>query len=396
VTTAERGGAGSPGRRRRIYLDHAATTPVDPRVLQEMLPYFVERFGNPSSREHAHGWEAEEAVEIARGRVAALFSVEARDVIFTSGATEANNLALKGVCAQAGRRGHLIVSGIEHSSVLQPALSLEREGLEVTRIPPDRHGVVDPERIGESLREDTLLVSVVHGNNETGVIQDLPAIARRCRAAGVLFHSDATQTAGKVPYPPLDDGPAADLTTLSGHKLHGPKGAGALVIRGRARRARLRPLLEGGGQEHGVRSGTLNVPAIVGFGMACQIAGAGLPEERARLGSLRDRFEAGVRQAIGDLVVHGDGADRAPHVSNLHVPGVEVDALMHRLHGVALASGSACSSGRLEPSHVLLAMGCPPEEARNSLRCSVGRFTTAEEVDSVIEMLIDAVRVLRP
>ena len=378
-----------------IYMDNAATTRVDPRVVAAMLPVFTESYGNAASRHHAYGWEAEELVEIARGEVAGLLGCEPRELVFTSGATEADNLALKGVAqAHVAKGKHLVTTAIEHPAVLDTARALERDGWEITRLRVDANGRVDPEDVGRALREDTVLVSVIHGNNETGVLQDLAAISAVCRARGVLFHTDATQSFGKVST--RVDELGCDLLSLSGHKIHGPKGVGALYVSRRSPRVRLRPLQDGGGHEGGRRAGTANVPAIVGLGRAAGIAREVLSEEGARLTALVLRLERGLRDAIPEgLLWNSPAGGRLPHILNFSVTGVPGEALLLALRGVAVSSGSACASASLEPSHVLLALGRRPEEARAALRFSVGRFNTEAEVDTVVEEIRRVVEGLR-
>ena len=375
-----------------IYLDCNATTPVDARVLEAMLPYFTERYGNASSKGHAYGWAAEEAVEQAREQVAALIGAEAREVVFTSGATESINLALKGVAEAYVRKGrHVVTVETEHKATLDACRTLERQGNRVTYLPVDENGLVRPADVEAALTDETILVSVMWANNETGVIQPIEEIADVVRARGILFMTDATQAAGKIPISTEH----ADLLVLSAHKFYGPKGVGALYLsRGRPR-VRLLPLVDGGGQENGLRGGTLNVPGIVGMGAAAALAGDGLGAERARLEPLRDRFEADVRAALPEVRVNGEGAPRLPQTSNLSFPSVRVNNLVAALRDLALSTGSACSSGSGKPSHVLQAMGLSDAIAQSTLRFSLGRFTTAEEIDHATELVIAAVRRLR-
>jgi len=378
----------------RIYFDHAATTPVDPRVRDAMLPYLEASFGNPDSRSHAYGWEAEEAVAQARERVAALLGAQPDEVVFTSGATEANNFALRGLLRGLGARsGHLVISAIEHSALLAPARSLAREGFELTEVPPDTEGRIDPAAVAGALRPDTRLVSIILANNETGVRQDLASIGEACAARGVFLHTDATQAAGKVPIDVRALG--VHLLSCSAHKMHGPKGAGALYARRRTPRVPLAPLIEGGGQERGLRSGTLNVPGIVGFGAACAIAAREMEADAVRVAALRERLETGLLATAPGCWVNGARAPRLPGIANLTFPGLSADALLLGLRNVACSAGSACASARLEPSHVLLAQGLAPEEARSSLRFSLGRTNTAAEVETVIEEVGRTVRDLR-
>lgn len=380
-----------------IYMDNAATTRLDPLVLEAMLPYFTERYGNAASRVHRFGWEAEEAAEIARGQIAAAIGAEAREIVVTSGATESDNLALKGVMAAYRSRGrHLVTTAIEHPAILDTAKALAADGCEVTLLPVDGEGRVDPEAVAGAIRSDTVLVSIIHANNETGVLQDLPAIAQVCRARGVIFHTDATQSLGKIP---LDvNALRCDLLSISAHKIYGPKGVGALYVRRRDPRVRLIAQMDGGGHERGLRSGTLNVPGLVGFGKACQLAVARLGEDPPRIAALRDRLEAALLERLEGVVRNTPPRERAPHVLNLSFRSLEGEALLLGLRTVALSSGSACASASLEPSHVLLALGRSPAEARSALRFSLGRFNTAEEVETVIEevcRLVEELRALR-
>jgi cysteine desulfurase len=377
-----------------IYLDHHATTPVDPRVLEAMLPYFERDFGNAASRTHAWGWRAEAAVDVARERIAAALGArDPREIIFTSGATESNNLALLGV-ARAGRaRGdHVVTTAIEHSSVLEPCEALEREGFSATRLPVDRDGRVDPGAVAAAITDRTLLVSVGWANGEIGTVQPIAAIAEACRARGVLLHSDAAQAVGKVP---LDVAAGVDLLSISAHKLYGPKGVGALWIRSGRPRVRIEPLLFGGGHENGLRPGTLPVPLIVGFGRAVEIAAAARASEAARLLALRERLLAGLCEALPGITVHGHLHERLPGNLNLAFAGIEADALLVALRDVALSTGSACSSAHPEPSHVLVALGLPEASVRASVRIGLGRGTTVAEVDAAAAAIVAAVRGLR-
>ena len=375
-----------------IYLDYNATTPVDGRVLEVMLPYFTERYGNASSKGHAYGWVAEEAVEQAREQVAALIEAEAREVVFTSGATESINLALKGIAEAYRRKGrHLVTVQTEHKATLDACRALERQGCEVTYLPVDEDGLVRLADVEAALTEETVLVSVMWANNETGVIQPIEAIADVVRARGVLFMTDATQAAGKVPISTAH----ADLLVLSAHKCYGPKGTGAFYRSRRRPRVRLMPLVDGGGQEDGLRGGTLNVPGIVGMGAAAVLAQDGLEAEAARLQTLRDRFEAAVQAALPDVRVNGEGASRLPQTSNLTFPDVQANHLIAALRDLALSTGSACSSGSGKPSHVLKAMGLSDALAQSTLRFSLGRFTTDEEMAYATEHVIAAAKNLQ-
>lgn len=376
-----------------IYMDHHATTPVDPRVLERMLPYFTEHFGNPASRSHGFGWRAEEAVEAARSRVAALLGATAQEIVFTSGATEANNLALMGVMeAYASKGNHLITQVTEHKAVLDVCQGLERRGVRVTYLPVDGAGRVDPQAVADAITPKTVLVSLMHVNNEVGTVQPLAAVGALCRARGVLLHSDVAQSVGKLPVDVQAD--CVDLASLSAHKLYGPKGVGALFVRRRDPRVQLVAQQLGGGHERNMRSGTLNVPGIVGLGEACRLALAEGAEESARLAALRDAL-AGKLLAVDGVTRNGD-AQRC-HPGNLHLSfaGVEGDGLLLSLRDVAVSSGSACTSVTLEPSYVLRAMKVPDELARASIRFGVGRHNTAEEIDHVAALVQEKLDKLR-
>jgi cysteine desulfurase len=377
-----------------IYMDNAATTPVDPRVVEGMLPYFGHRFGNAASHAHAYGWEAEEAVEIARGEIARLITVNTREIVFTSGATESNNLAIKGVFGAYGAKGnHIVTTSIEHKAVLDVCRALERRGAEVTVLPVDRGGLVDPEAVRRAIRPSTILVSVMHANNEIGVIQDLAAIGRICKETGVIFHTDAAQSIGKIPFDAQTFG--VDLVSMSAHKLYAPKGVGALYVRRKNPRVVLEAQMDGGGHERGLRSGTLNVPGIVGFGIACEIARAEMPTEGERLRALRDRLLDRIVSRLDDVTLNGDLDRRLPGNLNLSFAYVEGESLMVSLKGVAVSSGSACTSASLEPSHVLKAIGVSEELAHTSIRFSLGRFNTESEVDLVADRVVEVVQQLR-
>ena len=377
-----------------IYMDNAATTRLDPLVLEAMLPYFTERYGNAASRVHRYGWEAEEAAEIARGQIASALGADPREIVVTSGATESDNLALKGVMAAYRTQGrHLITTAIEHPAILDTAKALASDGCEVTILPVDAEGRVEPDAVARAIRSDTVLVSIIHTNNETGVLQDVPAIAEVCRARGVLVHTDATQSLGKIP---LDvNALRCDLLSVSAHKIYGPKGVGALYVRRRDPRVRLVAQMDGGGHERGVRSGTLNVPGLVGFGKACELGMERLGEDVPRIEAMRDRLESELLERLEGVVRNTPPSGRAPHVLNLSFRALEGEALLLGLRTVALSSGSACASASLEPSHVLLALGRSPAEARSALRFSLGRFNTAEEVEIVIEEACRVVEELR-
>ena len=378
---------------RPIYLDYNATTPVDDRVLDAMLPFFRDHFGNASS-EHAYGWAADEAVKQARERTARVIGATPRTMVFTSGATESVSLAIRGAGDVYGGRRHRIVTvQTEHRAVLATCEAMEREGYETTYLPVDRDGLVDLGALEAALDEGTMLVSVMWANNETGVVQPIREIADLAHAAGAVMMSDATQAVGKLPISVNHDG--VDLLALSGHKLYGPKGVGALYVRQRGPRVRLEPQVTGGGQENGLRGGTLNVPGIVGLGMAAHVARREQEEDAERMEALRDRFEAAVLDALPGTVANGAGAPRLPNTSSLRFEGVRSDRLLPVLHGVAAATGSACSSSHDRPSHVLTAMGLTPEQARATVRFSLGRPTTEAEVDDAAERVAEAVHTVR-
>lgn len=388
--------APAPQRAALIYLDNQATTPLDPRVRAAMAPYEDARFGNAASRQHAFGWEAAAAVKQARAAVAALIKASPGEIVFTSGATESNNLALKGVAEAYAERGrHLVTCATEHPSVLDPLAALARRGWEVTVLGVDGEGRLDLAALAAALRPDTVLVSLMAANNEIGLLHPIAEIGALTRARGVLLHVDAAQAAGKIP---LDvDAMGIDLLSLSAHKLYGPKGVGALYLRRREPRVRLEPQLHGGGHEKGLRSGTLNVPGIVGFGAAAAIAAAEMATEAARLASLRDALLAGLRAGLDGVQLDLNGA-REPRLAgnlNLSVAGVDADGLLMRLRGIALSSASACSTATESPSHVLAAMGLDPARVAGALRFSLGRFTTGEEIAATITAVTTAVRELR-
>ena len=380
-------------RGRPIYLDNQATTPLDPRVLDAMMPYFTEKFGNPHSVSHLYGFEAAEGVEMAREQVAALIGAEPREIVFTSGATESNNLAIRGAAAFHGQRRRHVVSALtEHKCVLESVHQLELEGFRVTWLPVDRTGHINLEQLAAAISDDTLLVSIMAVNNEIGTIEALAEIGALCRAKGAYFHTDAAQAYGKIP---LDvNAMKIDLMSISGHKIYGPKGIGALYIRRRPR-VRLAPLIVGGGQERGHRSGTLPTPLCVGLGKAAELAGQDMAAETARLKSLRDRLRDGILSRLADVQVNGDPEHGLAGNLNLSFAGVDGAALMAALKGVALSSGSACTSAEIEPSHVLRAIGLSDEAARASLRFGLGRFNTGAEIDQVIELTVAAVTELR-
>lgn len=376
-----------------IYMDHHATTPVDPEVVAAMLPYFTEKFGNAASINHAYGWQARDAVEAAREQVASLLSASPRSILFTSGATEANNLALKGVPRAAGQGSHLITTAAEHKSVLDPANRLQRSGHEITLLPVDRCGMAHPEQVAAALRPNTVLVSVILANNEVGTLNPVREIAALCRERGVFCHTDAVQAAGRIPVDVEQLG--VDLLSLSAHKLYGPKGIGALCVRRGERRIPMEPLLDGGGHEQHLRSGTLPVPLIVGFGKACELAGQRLTADAIRLRDLRDCLWQGLHAALDGLTLNGHPEQRLPGNLNVSFAGVDGEALMTSLTAVAVSSGAACTSANPEPSHVLRAMGLSDALTRASLRFGLGRSNTAEDVEVCIRAVTETVTRLR-
>ena len=362
-----------------VYLDHHATTPVDPRVLDAMLPYFSEKFGNPASRSHRFGWEAEKAVDLARRQVAALAGATARDIVFTSGATESNNLAIKGAGAE-----HIVTMATEHKAVLDPA---RRAGCRVTILPPRPNGLVDLDALRAALGAGRTLVSVMSANNEIGVIQPVREIGAICREHGALFHCDAAQAFGKTPLDVATD--CIDLLSITAHKMYGPKGIGALYVN--RRRARIAAQMDGGGHEFGMRSGTLNVPGIVGFGEAAAIGAASMAEEGGRLAGLRDRLLTALSAEL-ELTVNGSLEHRLPGNLNVSFHGIDADALLMSIPEIALSTGSACTSATVEPSHVLRALGLSAGMARASVRFGIGRFNTEEEIDYVAGRVIETVK----
>ena len=379
-----------------IYLDYHATTPADPRVVEAMAPYFTDRFGNAASRHHPFGWAARDAVEAARRQVARLIGADPREICFTSGATESNNLALKGAAAgAAGRPLHVVTVATEHRAVLDPCRRLVEGGARVTEVEPNPDGLVSPAAIERALTADTVLVSVMLANNEIGVLQPIPAIAALTRARGILLHSDAAQAVGRVPVDVVALG--VDLLSLTAHKLYGPKGVGALYVRRRRPRVPLAPLIDGGGHERGLRSGTLNVPGIVGFGAAAEICRTELAPEAVRIGGLRNRLLAALGDRLDGVTVNGSLEQRLPHNLNVSFAGIEGESLLVGLDDVAVSSGAACSSASpsLEPSHVLRAIGIPDELARASLRFGLGRWTSAEEIDYAADKVSSLVTRLR-
>ncbi|MDH5747784.1 MAG: IscS subfamily cysteine desulfurase [Rhodospirillales bacterium] len=376
-----------------IYLDYQATTPTDPRVIDAMLPFFNEKFGNPHSRSHAYGWRAEEAVEIARAQIASLIGANPKEVIFTSGATESNNLAIKGVAHfYKDKKNHIITCVTEHKCVLDSCRHLEQEGFEVTYLPVQENGLIDLEKLKAAITDQTAIVSIMAANNEIGVIQPVKEIGAICREKGVYFHTDAAQAVGKIPLDVNDMN--IDLMSISGHKVYGPMGIGALYVR-RKPRVRLVALINGGGQERGMRSGTLPTPLCVGIGMACALAEKEMGAEAERLRMLRDRFYKGIMDRLPEVYLNGDLDKRLPGNLNLSFAYVEGEGLMMGIKDLAVSSGSACTSASLEPSYVLRALGVEEELAHTSLRIGLGRFTTEEEVDIAVDKIASEVERLR-
>jgi len=388
-----------------IYFDNAATSRCDPRVVEAMLPYFTEIYGNTGSRNHSFGWVAEDGVEVARRQIAALIGADRKEVIFTSGSTESNNLAIKGAARMYAKhpagsgecRGHIITAQHEHKATLDPCKRLEKEGFEVTYLEPRSDGLITAEMVKAEMRDDTILVTIMWANNEMGTINEIPEIGALChgRPAGkqVIFHTDGTQWVGKMPANVTADN--VDLMSMSSHKMYGPKGVGALYVRRRRPRVRLTALLEGGGQERGMRSGTMNVSGIVGFGKAAELAGHEMDSERERLLALRKKLEAGIVAGLSDVQINGHPEKRLPNISNISYGFVEGESLMMACKDIAMSSGSACTSASLEPSYVLKAIGVGDDLAHSSLRMSLGRFNTEEEVDFAIAQVIKSVNKLR-
>ena len=383
-----------PKKIKKIYLDYAATTPVDPRVVKAMLPYFSEKFGNTMSL-HSFGQEAKEALEESRGVIADLMGAKPQEIIFTGSASESNNLALKGVAlakASANQGGHIIISPIEHACVMESARWLESQGFEITRLKVDKYGLVSPDDVKKAIKKDTILVSIMHANNEIGTIEPIEEIGKICREKGIYFHTDAAQSFGKIP---IDVNKMnIDLMTVSSHKMYGPKGAAALFIR---KGTKIEPLIHGGGHESGLRSSTVNVAAIVGLAEAARICEREMKKEAQREIKLRDKLIKGVLQKIKGSHLNGHPKKRLPNNINFSFPGIEGESLVMQLDflGIAASTGSACSSAKLEPSHVLLAIGLKPEQAHGSLRLSLGRWTKEKEIDYVLRVLPGIIKKLR-
>lgn len=377
-----------------IYMDNHATTPVDPRVLDAMLPYFAERFGNAASRSHAFGWAAEEAVENARGQIAALIGATPKEIIFTSGATESDNLMIKGVAGMHREKGNQIITQVtEHKAVLDTCKRLEKHGFEMTYLPVQSDGRVDPDDVKKAITPRTILIAIMFANNETGVIQPIAEIGELAKERGIFFAVDGAQAAGKIPVDVLRDN--IDLLALSGHKMYGPKGVGALYVRRRNPRVQLSALIDGGGHERGMRSGTLNVPGIVGLGKACEICRQEMPTESVRVGGLRDRLRAGLESKLEGVFINGSLEHRLPNNLNVSFADVDGESLMMGIEDVAVSSGSACTSANLEASYVLKALGVSDDLAHNAIRFGLGRFNTEEEVDYVTGKVVQTVSKLR-
>ena len=378
----------------RIYLDYSATTPVDPQVLETMLPYFTNVFGNAASRNHSYGWEAEEAVENARQQVADLIGATAKEIIFTSGSTESNNMALLGIIEMYKERGnHIITCLTEHKAILDPAHYLETKGVDVTYLEVDKDGMIDLEKLKRSITDKTILISLMAANNEIGVLHPIKEIGKIAREKNVFFHTDATQAVGKIPMDVEEMN--IDLLSLSGHKIYAPKGVGALYVRRRNPRVRISPIVHGGGHERGMRSGTMNVTGIIGLGKACEVCKNTLQESMKNIKVLRERLHKGLTDKIDYLVLNGHPENRLPGILNLSFCYIEGESLMMGIEDIAVSSGSACTSASLEPSYVLRALGVGDEAAHSSIRFSIGRFTTEEEIDRVVEKMVSVATRLR-
>jgi cysteine desulfurase len=377
-----------------IYMDNHATTPMDPRVFEAMRPYFMEMFGNAASRNHSFGWTAEEAVEKARKQIADLIGANSKEIVFTSGATESNNLALKGVAEMYAEKGnHIITVATEHKAILDTCKHLEKEGCRVTYLPLQQNGLIDLNMLREAITDKTILISVMYANNEIGVIQPMREIGKIAKEKGILVHSDATQAIGKVPVNVAQDN--IDIMSLTAHKMYGPKGVGALYVRRRNPRVQLTAQIDGGGHERGMRSGTLNVPGIVGFGAACAICREDMAEESKRLQFLRDKLKDRLLAELDEVYINGTMEHRLPHNLNISFAYVEGESLLMGINDIAVSSGSACTSATLEPSYVLKALGAGDDLAHSSIRFGLGRFNTEEEVDYVAAKVTEVVRKLR-
>ncbi len=377
-----------------IYMDNHATSPVDPRVLEAMMPYFTTIFGNAASRNHSFGWEAEEAVEKARKQVADLIGANPKEIVFTSGATESNNLALKGIAEMYAEKGnHIITAATEHKAILDTCKRLEKHGIRVTYLPVQTDGLVDLNLLREAITDKTILISIMYANNEIGVIQNVAEIGKIAHSRGALFHTDGTQAVGKVPVNVIKDN--IDVMSLSAHKMYGPKGVGALYVRRKSPRVQITAQMDGGGHERGMRSGTLAVPGIVGLGEACAICQREMAEESKRLAHLRDKLKDKLMNALDEVYVNGNLEHRLPNNLNISFAYVEGESLLMGINDIAVSSGSACTSATLEPSYVLKALGAGDDLAHSSIRFGLGRFNTEEEVDYVADKVIDVVRKLR-
>jgi cysteine desulfurase len=375
-------------------MDHHATTPMDPRVFDAMKPYFIEHFGNAASRNHAFGWEAEEAVEKSRKQIADLIGANSKEIVFTSGATESNNLALKGVAEMYAEKGnHIITAATEHKAVLDTCKRLEKHGIRVTYMPVQQDGMVDLDMLKEAMTDKTILVSIMYANNEIGVIQPVAEIGKLCKERGILFHTDGVQAVGKVPVNVIQDN--IDLMSLTAHKMYGPKGVGALYVRRRNPRVQLTAQMDGGGHERGMRSGTLNVPGIAGFGAAAEISHKEMATEAARLGALRDKLKNKLMGELDETYINGNMEHRLPHNLNISFAYVEGESLLMGINDIAVSSGSACTSATLEPSYVLKALGAGDDLAHSSIRFGLGRFNTEAEVDYVGDKVVSVVKKLR-
>ena len=377
-----------------IYMDNHATTPVDPRVLEEMLPYFTGKFGNAASRNHSFGWAGEEAVETARERIAKLIGATTKEIVFTSGATESDNLAIKGVAEMYREKGnHIITAVTEHKAVLDTCKRLEKYGYRVTYLPVQKDGLVDLDDLKRAIDDKTILVTIMAANNEIGVLQPIAEIGKLCHEKGVIFHTDATQAVGKVPIDVAKQN--LDLVSISAHKMYGPKGVGALYVRRKSPRVQLSPIIDGGGHERGMRSGTLNVPGIAGLGKACAICDEEMPQESRRLAGLRDRLRDKIMSGLDEVYINGTMEHRLPQNLNISFAYVEGESLLMGINDIAVSSGSACTSATLEPSYVLKALGTGDDLAHSSIRFGLGRFNTDAEVDYVADRVIETVSRLR-
>jgi cysteine desulfurase len=377
-----------------IYMDYHATTPMDPRVFAAMTPYFLDHFGNAASRNHSFGWEAEEAVEKSRKQIASLIGATAKEIVFTSGATESNNLALKGVAEMYAEKGnHIITAATEHKATLDTCKRLEKHGVRVTYLPVQQNGLVDLDQLQAAITDKTILISIMYANNEIGVVQPIAELGKIAKARGVLLHTDATQAVGKVPVNVIKDN--VDLMSLSGHKMYGPKGVGALYVRRKSPRVQITAQMDGGGHERGMRSGTLNVPGIVGLGEACALCQAEMPEESKRMAFLRDKLRDKLQSELDETYINGTMEHRLPNNLNISFAYVEGESLLMGINDIAVSSGSACTSATLEPSYVLKALGAGDDLAHSSIRFGLGRFNTEEEVDYVAAKVIDVVKKLR-